>query len=132
LADWTQLLQTPGVQFVNLQYGECAADLAALAQLSGVEIRQPPQLDIKNHLDDLAALCAALGCVVAIQNATSVLAGACGAPVVFVSGPGGWMELGQAQPPWFAKARLCGADNFAAWAPALAAATGEMRAILAV
>ncbi|CAN7522693.1 tetratricopeptide repeat protein [Phenylobacterium sp. LjRoot219] len=130
LQDWAELLRTPGVQFVNIQYGDSAADLAALAQLSGVELRQPPQLNIKDDLDDLAALCSALDAVVAIQNATSVLAGACGAPVVFVSGPGSWAELGEARPPWFADARLCATDSFGDWRPALGAAAAEMRRIV--
>jgi Flp pilus assembly protein TadD len=130
LSDWVGLLQTPGVQFVNLQYGDCAEDLARLAQMSGVEIRQPPGLDIKDDIDDLAALCAALDAVAAIQNATSVLAGACGTPVVFVAGADSWFQLGEAQPPWFAQARFCPAESFADWSPALAAATGEVRRLL--
>jgi hypothetical protein len=130
LVDWIPLLQEPGVTFVNLQYGDAAADLDAFARVGGVEIRQPPGLDIRNDLDDLAALCMALDAVVGIQNATSVLAGACGAPVVFVSGPGGWSDLGEARPSWFADARSCTTANFADWKPALAAAMTEMRQIL--
>jgi len=120
------------VQFLNIQYGDCADDLAALTQLGGVEIRQPPQLDIKNDLDDLAALCSALDTVVGIQNATSVMAAACGAPVLFVSGPGSWTELGEAYSPWFADARLCATASFGDWTPALGAATEAMRRIVSV
>jgi len=132
LQDWGDLLRTPGVQFLNIQYGDCADDLAALTQLGGVEIRQPPQLDIKNDLDDLAALCSALDTVVGIQNATSVMAAACGAPVLFVSGPGSWTELGEAYSPWFADARLCATASFGDWTPALGAATEAMRRIVSV
>jgi hypothetical protein len=117
------------VQFVNVQYGDCADDLALLTQINGIEIRQPPELNIKDDIDDLAALCSALQAVVAIQNATSVLAGACGAPVVFVTGPGSWFQLGEEHVPWFAETRLCATDSFADWTPALSAAAEQIRRI---
>lgn len=130
LEHWADLLGTPGVRFVNVQYGDCEQELAVLEQLSGVEIRRPPDLNIKDDLDDLAALCSALGAVVAIQNATGVLAGACGAPVVSLAGPGSWIQLGQAHTPWFADVRLCATDSFGDWRPALGLAAQEMRRIV--
>lgn len=131
LEQWTRLLQTPGAQFVNIQYGESASDLACLSQMSGIEIRQPPGLNIRDDLDDLAALCAALDAVVGIQNATSVLAGACGAQVVFVAGPGSWFQLGQELTPWFADARVCETADFGDWTPAIAGAEAALRRIVA-
>lgn len=122
LAQWAQVLQIPGARFVNLQYGDCADDLARLGEISGVEIRHPPGLDIKNDLDDLAALCVALRGVVSVQNATAALAGACGAEVAFVVGPGSWTQLGEQDPPWYAHARLCATKDFGDWEPALRAA----------
>jgi tetratricopeptide (TPR) repeat protein len=127
LEQWAELLPIPGAQFVNIQYGDCADDLKRLSQMSGVEIRQPPDLNIKDHLDDLAALCVALTGVVAIQNATSILAAACGVPVAFVAGPGAWLHLGDTHPPWFVEARVCAADSFGDWRPALGAAAEKMR-----
>jgi hypothetical protein len=124
------MLQTPGVQFVNLQYGDSEADLARLTQVSGIQIRRPRELKLKDDLDDLAALCSALHAVVAILNATSMLAGACGAPVVLITGPGSWLQLGQG-----ACALVCRRDNLrdrqlSDWTPALARATEEMRRIV--
>jgi hypothetical protein len=130
LARWAELLRIPGVQFVNLQYGDCAQDLARLQELGGVEIRQPPGLNIKDDLDDLAALCTALDAVVSVQNATGALAGACGAPVVFVAGPGSWTQLGERRPPWYAQARLCATEDFGDWTPALTAATEVVRGLV--
>ena len=130
LPQWVELLRSPGIRFVNLQYGDCAEDLARLAQLSGVEIRQPPGLNIKDDLDDLAALCTALRAVVSVQNATGALAGACGAPVAFVAGPGSWTQLGEAHPPWYADARLCATDDFGDWTPALSAAAATVRGMV--
>jgi hypothetical protein len=128
--EWAELLRTPGVQFVNLQYGDCARDLATLTEVSGVEVRRPPGLDLKDHLEDVAALCSALDAVVGIQNATTMLAGACGVPTVFVTGPGSWFQLGEARAPWFAEAPLCATDSFADWGPALRGAAQEMRRLV--
>jgi tetratricopeptide (TPR) repeat protein len=122
LAAWTGLLQTPGAQFIDIQYGDSAAEHAELVQTSGVDIRRPPGLNIRDDLDDLAALCAALDGVVGIPNATSMLAAACGAAVAFVVGPGSWFRLGQDAAPWFADARVCATDSYADWTPAVDAA----------
>ena len=131
LMHWTRIVRTPGVQWINIQYGECAADLALLKQATGVDIREPPGLNIREDLDDLAALCVALDGVVGIQNATSVLAGACGAPVAFVTGPGSWFQLGQTYPPWFAKGVICATSHVADWTPAMSAAEVELKRMIA-
>lgn len=128
LAHWSGLLQTPGVQFVNLQYGDCAEDLAALSQASGAAIREPPGLNIKDDIDELAALCVALDAVVSVQNATGALAGACGAPVAFIAGPGSWAQLGCDHMPWYAAAQVFAAPDFAAWPTAIEAAAQFIRA----
>ncbi|RAK50738.1 tetratricopeptide repeat protein [Phenylobacterium deserti] len=127
LEDWAGLLRTPGAQWVNLQYGDCEDELDALGGLAGVEIRRPPGLNIKDDIDDLAALCTALDLVVSVQNATGALAGACGASTIFVAGPGSWTQLGQAYMPWYADAVVCATDTFADWTPALTAAAAELR-----
>ncbi len=131
LGQWTGLLRTPGAQVVNIQYGDCAADLAELARVSTVEILQPPGLNIREDLDDLAALCSALDAVVGIPNATTALAGACGTSTVFLFGPGAWPPLGEARLPWYSDARICLTDSFADWAPAMKAAAGEIGRIIA-
>ena len=46
--------------FVNLQYGDCAAELAEARDDLGVDIWTPPGIDLKDDLDDVAALTCAL------------------------------------------------------------------------
>ena len=130
LTDWAGLLRTPGAQFVNLQYGDCEEDLAALEQLGGTEIRRPPGLNIKDDIDDLAALCMALHGAVCVQNATGALAGACGAQVAFIGGPGSWTQLGAERTPWYADARLCAASRFGDWGSAMAQAAQSVRRMI--
>src|SRR5262249_43576504 len=60
IRQWAPVLSTPGVTFVNLQYGDCTADLTEARERLGVTIHNFEDLDIKNNLDDNAALCTAL------------------------------------------------------------------------
>jgi tetratricopeptide (TPR) repeat protein len=119
---WGPVLETPGVRFVNVQYGECAAELAAFRAGCGCEILEPPGLDIRDDIDGLAALCAALDLTLCVANATGALAGACGLPAVLLSPPAAWPRLGTETLPWYPRARLLTAPAFDAWAPTMAQA----------
>lgn len=103
LPDWQAVLAVPGVRFVNIQYGEAGDELARLDAMSGGRIITPP-LDIRDDIDDLAALCAALDGVVAAGNATAALAGACGCRTVIITGAHAWPRLGSPANPWFPSA----------------------------
>ncbi|WP_337187537.1 tetratricopeptide repeat protein [Phenylobacterium sp.] len=93
-SDWIPLLKTPGVRFVNIQYGDCAEELAAFRAATGAAILEPPGLDLRDDLDDLAALTVALDQVVAVANATAALAGASGAALALLAPPHIWTDLG--------------------------------------
>lgn len=120
---WAPLLKTPGVRFINLQYGDCADELRALSELSGAEILQAPGLNIREDIDDLAALCGALDLIVGVGNATAALAGACGHPVALISGPSPWTRLGSDGYPWYPTAQVLAARAFGEWDPVMAEAT---------
>lgn len=116
---WRPVLETPGVTFVNLQYGECDAEIAQAREQLGVEIWKPPGIDLKDDLDDVAALCCALDLVIGPANATTNLAGACGAPMWLISTPGAWPRLGTDRYPWYPQARVFTPPAFNDWAPAM-------------
>lgn len=118
---WKPVLATPGVTFVNLQYGDCAAELDAARRDLGVEIWNPPGIDLKQDLDDVAALCCALDLVMGPSNASSCLAGACGAPLWLLSTPGSWPLLGTERYPWYPQARVFRPATLGAWDPAMRA-----------
>jgi hypothetical protein len=118
---WKPVLAIPGVTFVNLQYGDCAEELEAARRDLGVEIWQPPGIDLKQDLDDVAALCAALDLVMGPSNATSCLAGAGGAPLWLLSTPGAWPMLGTQRYPWYPQARVFLPPTLGQWEPAMTA-----------
>jgi tetratricopeptide (TPR) repeat protein len=126
---WTPLLRTPGVRFVNLQYGDCADELAQFRARSGAEILEPPGLDLREDLEGLAALTAALSFTVAVSNATAALAGACGAPLGVIGGPANWTHLGAEGYPWYPTAEAFNTPSFADWSLAMEAAAARVAAL---
>jgi len=84
------VLQTPGVTFVNLQYGDCDAELEAAHDLFGVDIWRPPGIDLKDDLEEVAALSCAMDVVLGPANATTSIAASCGAPLWMIIPPAAW------------------------------------------
>jgi tetratricopeptide (TPR) repeat protein len=100
LDEWGEVLQTPGFQFVNLQYGDCEAELQQAEERYGVEILRWPDLNLKDDLDDVFALIQSLDAVASVQTAVLVMGGNVGVPTVGVKA-GGWTNLGQiSKSPW--------------------------------
>lgn len=112
---WRPVLATPGVTFVNLQYGECEAELEQARRSFGVDVWRPPGIDLKDDLDDLASLCCALDVVLGPANATTNIAAACGAESWFISTPMAWPRLGCDHYPWYPAARAFIARAYGQW-----------------
>ncbi len=101
LAQWGPLLTLPGLRLVNLQYDECAEELAEARRRFGVAPHVWPDLDLRDDLDGVAALMAGLDLVVTAPTAVGELTAALGTPVWRLSGAGDWSTLGSAVRPWF-------------------------------
>jgi len=103
---WREVLSTPGCTFVNLQYGDCEPEIEQARNELGVEIWTPPGIDLKQDLDDVAALCAAVDLVVGPSNATICIAGAVGAPLWLICAVNSWTMVGTDRYPWYPQARV--------------------------
>ena len=117
---WEPVLKTQGVTFINLQYGDCEDEIALAKEKFGVEIWQPPGIDLKQDLDDLTALCCAVDLIIGFSNATTNLAGAAGAPIWLLTAPAVWTRLGTDAYPWYPQARVFAPPEIGHWAPAMA------------
>nr|WP_246512933.1 tetratricopeptide repeat protein [Azospirillum picis] len=106
IEDWKPVLDLPGIVLVNLQYGDCAGELATARQSFGRAPHAFPDLDLRNDLDGAAALMAALDLVVAPATSTGELAAALGVPVWRLARQGDWTTIGTSVRPWFASMRL--------------------------
>jgi len=78
LTDLVPVLQRQDVFWVDLQYGDTAAERAALAGACGTEIWHDPEVDPLADLDAAAAQIAALDLVISASNTAVHVAGALG------------------------------------------------------
>jgi len=114
------LLRLPGAQFVDLQYGDHAAEIAALAA-SGGELLHDPAIDPWADLDGFAAQIAALDLVITIDNSTAHMAGALGVPCwAMLPHPPEWRWLLQrTDSVWWPSLRLFRQSAPGDWAPVI-------------
>jgi len=112
---WRAPLSLTGVKFINLQYGDCKADLAYAREKLGATITNFEDLDLKNNLDDNAALCAALDLAVSAPTAAAALAAGTGTETWFLTAGKVWPQLGTETYPWYAKTRVLTPPTFGDW-----------------
>jgi tetratricopeptide (TPR) repeat protein len=112
---WGPILNVPGVTFVNLQYGDCADELARAAERHGVEIRSIEGLDLKNDIDGAAALSSVLDLVISAPTAAAATAASVGAEVWFLTAGRTWPQLGTDEYPWYPKTKVFSPEKFADW-----------------
>ena len=115
VAEWAPVTGTGGVQFINLQYGWTAEELAELQSVAASPVTTPPDLDLFHDLEGLAALAATLDLTIGFSNATTNLIGALGCPLWLITPPGAWTALGTAHYPWYPQARRFGAQYPDPW-----------------
>jgi tetratricopeptide (TPR) repeat protein len=126
---WRPVLTTPGITFVDLQYGDTAAETAYAGEHLGVQLWRPPGIDLKQDLDDVAALSCALDLVLGPANATSNIAAACGADVWLISTQGAWPKLGTDRYPWYPRMRVFTPPGSQQWDAVMAETAGALAAL---
>ncbi len=71
-------IYSPGIKFINLQYGDVKEEINNVIINLGVEILDIEELDYFNDIDGLAALITACDEIVTIDNITATISGALG------------------------------------------------------
>lgn len=112
---WGPILKTPGVTFVNVQYGDCAEELARAGEYHGVEILQIEDLDLKNDLDGAAALSAALDLVISAPTSAAATSASVGRETWLLTAGRTWPQLGTDHYPWYRAAPVFSSENFGDW-----------------
>ncbi len=127
LSKLTPLLRHPGAHFISLQYGDHAAEIAALAA-QGIELLQDPEIDAWNDLDGWAAQIAALDLVITIDNSTAHMAGALGVPCwVILPHPPEWRWLlARSDCLWWPELQLFRQARPGEWDPVIAGLTARL------
>jgi pentatricopeptide repeat protein len=106
IADLGELFKLPGIVWVNLQYDDCAAELAEIKSSYGLELQLWPDLDLKNDFENVAALIAALDGVAGARTTVAALAGALGVPCLMYATTPNVLALGREIDPWFPATRI--------------------------
>jgi len=130
LAAWEPVLKTPGVLFVSLQAGDCAREMAAARERSGLSLLTDPAVDPVADLDAFAAQVAACDLVLSVANTTVHMAGALGVPAwTLQPEPPDW-RWGRAgeSGPWYPHVRVLRQAAPGDWDPVLAAAAADLDA----
>ena len=100
IIDWGELLKLPNCVFVNLQYGDCEAELVEAETRFGISVLRWPDLDLKNHIDDSLALIDCLDLVVTTGTAVHSMAGSLAKPTLMMLGEWGIGNFGTNYYPW--------------------------------
>jgi len=80
LAAYGPLTDIPGLHFIDLQYGDTAAERAAFKKETGVEVFHDPDIEQLHDLDAFSAQVAAMDLIISISTTVAHFAGALGVP----------------------------------------------------
>lgn len=131
LADWLPILGAGAGHYVNLQYGDCAEEIAALEAEHGIQVFDDPEVDSYVSLDDFAAQVAAMDLVISVSNTTVHMAGALGVETwaMIPAGRGAyWFWFPErARSPWYPSVRLFRQQEPFDWAPLIAEVGEELK-----
>lgn len=93
---WEELVANDKYAFVSLQYGDISNDLNEIPEDFKKKIYMP-EVDLKNDLENVAAIMEACDIIVAPQNAVLQQAAALGKTTITHTEPHGWTFLGRKQ-----------------------------------
>lgn len=114
------VLAIAGAQWINLQYGQRAEEIAALAAKHGIQVNDWPEA-IDGDYDETAALVSALDLVISVCTSVIHLTGALGKPAwVMTAKVPEWRYgiAGEAM-PWYPSVRLFRQDVQGQWGPVI-------------
>jgi hypothetical protein len=130
LEQWGPLLHVAGITFVNLQYGDRAAELAEVAQKFGVRILSDASIDPLLDLDGFAAQVAAMDLVISTSSTTAHMAGALNIPAwtLLPAGSGSlwhWFRE-RSDSPWYPNMTLFRQHRQGDWDPVMESVSGAL------
>lgn len=119
LDKWGPIFATPGLRFVNLQYGERDEELDVAEKQFGIKICRPTidgkPHDLTQNIDGNAALSAAMDLVISAPTSVAATAAAVGTETWFLLSANGWPQMGTQEYPWYRKTRTFSPHSFGNW-----------------
>ena len=120
------LLETPGITWISLQHGDCAAEIADFTARFGIPVHAFP--GVTGDIDELASLVQALDLVVSVCNTTVHVAGAIGKEVLVMTPflPEWRYGLRGERMLWYPSARVFRQPAFGEWQHVIASVAGAL------
>jgi hypothetical protein len=100
LEEWNEIFSIPNAIFINLQYGDCEAELINAEEKFNIKIHRWPDIDLKNDLDQVFSLISKLDLVVTAATAVSSMAFSIGTKTLTFYAGRYWANLGTDLYPW--------------------------------
>ena len=122
LGDLAPVLAVPGMNFVNLQYGDVTDEITEVREALGITVHEAAGIDVFADLDGLMALVDCCDVVLTTSNVTAHIAGAIGksATVLVPAGKGSlWYWQGGANNLWYPSLYRIAQDGPGNWTSAI-------------
>lgn len=130
--NWLSLLKVRGVNFINLQYGDCSEELQEAERQLDIKIYDWDDADPLIDLDNFAAQVAALDLVISIDNSTVHMAGSLGIPtwtLLPYSADWRW-QRDRSDTPWYPSVRLLRQSAIGDWNTVFKVATKQLQSLV--
>ena len=120
LEELLPIIQTPGIEFVSLQYGDVKQEIESFNQKHGVRVLECQSIDNLKDIDGHAALIDACDFVVTVSNTSAHIAGAIGKKtyLLYPKGTGAlwyWSNQKLGQSIWYPSVKVCQQLEFGQW-----------------
>lgn len=127
LEQWLPILRTNNVQFVDLQYTDCSAEIEALRTSTGARIHSWPE--VRTDYEQTAALVASLDLVISVCTAVIHLGGALGRPVWVIApySPEWRYGIAGEDMPWYPSVRVFRQKAYGDWDTVVEQAAQRLR-----
>jgi hypothetical protein len=121
LESWLPIFGVADVNFLDLQYFECADEVSAVQKATGVTVHR--WSDALDDYDETAALVCALDLVISVQTALVHLTGALGRPAwALICAAPEWRYMAHGETlPWYPAVRLIRQERLGDWRPVMQA-----------
>lgn len=110
---WKKLSSLPGINIINLQYGQHDEEIEKFNQQATNPLHTFDDIDPLTDLDGFSALIASLDLVISIDNSTVHFAGAVGTPTwaILPHTPDWRWMIGRGDSPWYPSLKLFRAEK---------------------
>jgi len=131
LMEFAPLLKQAGAHFVDMQYGDTAAERAAVEKSMGARLLRFDEVDYYNDLEELLAILEACDLLITTSNATAHLAGALGKRTWLLY-PGDhppfhyWSHGGSRRSLWYPSVEIVSPPQLEHWPPLIQYAAARL------